>query len=235
MEDYFDFDRLKLSDGLQTMMMSEFLDTIAKPGLLNKPLPNNDIELIRAPLYEYLEQACYVKQWSPGMTYLGFNIPPDNAQCQSTSSTASATSWAQCIGDFNYTNPNRINEFSLGKRVLVPYDAEFHQQRAIYFPGHEKNRLLTNFYSYLFFGTKAQDQIAKRFMRDRLRYHDEIFCVGSNLVEVSCCRCRPMSKNTTRNAQCPSHNAHQNMLRFTFGEVTSNKNTLGCLRNKLWS
>jgi hypothetical protein len=42
---------------------------------------------------------------------------------------------------------------------------------------------LTHFYSFLFFATEAQDHAAKRFMRDRLRYHDEIFCVGSKIVE----------------------------------------------------
>ena len=178
MEDYFDFDRLTLKDGLETMSMPEFLETIAKPGLLSKPLPNGDVNLMRAPLYEYLESACYVKTWSPGMTYVGFNIPSDNARCQTAEDM-----FTHCIGDFNHTRPDRITEFSLGKRTLTPYDAEFHSQRAIYFPGHEKNRLLTHFYSYLFFGTEAQDHAAKRFMRDRLRYHDEIFCVGSELVE----------------------------------------------------
>lgn len=58
-----------------------------------------------------------------------------------------------------------------------------HAQRAIYFPGAEPNRLLTHFYSMLFFATTQEDRRAKRYMRDRLRYHDQIFCTGSELVE----------------------------------------------------
>lgn len=69
------------------------------------------------------------------------------------------------------------------KRTLLPYDATLHAQRAIYFPGAEPNRLLTHFYSMLFFATVQEDRRAKRFMRDRLRYHDQIFCTGSLLVE----------------------------------------------------
>lgn len=73
-EDYFDFDKLRAGWGLQTMSMEEFLDTVAKPGLLKKPLPNNNTALIKQPLWDYLESACYVRQWSPGKLYIGFNI-----------------------------------------------------------------------------------------------------------------------------------------------------------------
>jgi len=58
-----------------------------------------------------------------------------------------------------------------------------HEQRTLFFPGHHRNRLLTHFYSLLFFATEREEKRAKRFMRDRLRYHDEIFCTGSRIVE----------------------------------------------------
>lgn len=58
-----------------------------------------------------------------------------------------------------------------------------HEQRTLFFPGHHRNRLLTHFYSLLFFASEREDRRAKRFMRDRLRYHDEIFCTGSRIVE----------------------------------------------------
>jgi hypothetical protein len=58
-----------------------------------------------------------------------------------------------------------------------------HAQRAIYFSGAEPNRLLTHFYSMLFFATPLEEHRAKRFMRDRLRYHDQIFCTGSEIIE----------------------------------------------------
>lgn len=58
-----------------------------------------------------------------------------------------------------------------------------HAHRAIFFPGTEPNRLLTHFYSMLFFATPKEEHRAKRFMRDRLRYHDQIFCTASEIVE----------------------------------------------------
>ena len=70
-----------------------------------------------------------------------------------------------------------------GVRSLVPYNRSMHEQRALFFPGHHRNRLLTHFYSLLFFASEHEDRRAKRFMRDRLRYHDEIFCTGSRVVE----------------------------------------------------
>jgi hypothetical protein len=170
MDDYFDFSHLSAYYGLETMTMKEFLETVAKPGHLSLPLPENNVELIRKPLWDYLEKACYVRQWSPGKTYIGFNISENKEEGY--------------IGGFDNVCPLRIEEFSLKKvRQLVPYNSSFHEQRAIYFPGHEDNRLLTHYYSYLFFDTAKKDHEAKRFMRDRLRYHDEIFCVASRIIQ----------------------------------------------------
>jgi hypothetical protein len=69
------------------------------------------------------------------------------------------------------------------KRVLLPYNSSMHAHRAIFFSGSEPNRLLTHFYSMLFFATPLEEHRAKRFMRDRLRYHDQIFCTASEIVE----------------------------------------------------
>ena len=49
--------------------------------------------------------------------------------------------------------------------------------------GHEENRLLTHFYSLLYFATAKEEHRAKRFIRDRLRYHDQIFCTASIFLE----------------------------------------------------
>ena len=67
----------------------------------------------------------------------------------------------------------RYNAFLLN-RTMVPYDAVFHAERAIYFPGKDTNRLLTHFYSFMYFMNSEADRRTKRFMRDRLRYHDEV-------------------------------------------------------------
>lgn len=176
MEDYFDFDRLRAGNSLDTMGMKEFLTSVAQSGLLKLPLPGNNVDLVKKPLWDYLEKASHNRLWAPGKTFLGFNLSRDDYDPKRSSSSY--------VGDFSGTDPRRLAEFSLGgKRVLQEYNVSFHNERSVFFPGYEENRMLTHFYSYLFFATAAEDRLAKRFMRDRLRYHDEIFCVGSKIIE----------------------------------------------------
>jgi hypothetical protein len=169
MDVYFNFDLLRAFEGLETMTMKEFLETIAKPGLLKIPLPNNDVDLKQKPLWNYLEKACYWRIWAPKDSFIAFNFTDD-----------SQTGY---IGSYDAIPRQRLEEYILKPpRVIMEYNESFHSQRAIYFPGSEKNRLLTHFYSYLFFPDTRYDHLTKRFMRDRFRYHDEIFCMASKIV-----------------------------------------------------
>ena len=47
MNDFIDFSRLSAVNGLEVITMKEFLSAVALPGLLTKPLPNNDVDLVR--------------------------------------------------------------------------------------------------------------------------------------------------------------------------------------------
>ena len=42
----------------------------------------------------------------------------------------------------------------------------------------EKYRLLTHFYSYLYWAQPAEERRYKRLVRDRLHYRDDIFCAA---------------------------------------------------------
>lgn len=72
-----------------------------------------------------------------------------------------------------------------GRKVL-PYDKALHSEKAIYFPGdyREEYRILTHFYSYLYFADEHIEHVYKRIVRDRLHYHDEIFCAAGRVVEI---------------------------------------------------
>lgn len=193
-EEFVDFKRLTAANGLETMPMKEFLQTIAAPGLLSLPLPNNDTNLRKQPLFDYLEKACYVRQWSHGKMFLGFNI----TETTSTSSLGSGTGLGlgsgsegsntlkPLIGTLSNVDKARLlAHASVGQknpREMLPYDEEFHSRRAIYFPGHDKNRLLTHFYAFLFFAEPSMERRIKRFVRDRLRYHDAVYCTAGKIV-----------------------------------------------------
>ncbi|RYG65837.1 hypothetical protein EON64_11095, partial [archaeon] len=151
-----------------------------KGGLLSLPLPKNDTHLIKKPLWEYLEEACETRVWQPGKLFIGFNLTGHPLEHSKDGS--------EHLGQFSHFSEDSAAEkqlqfFSLeGQRKLMPYDFQLHSHRALYFPGHEDNRLLTHFYSYLFFVQAAEDRRMKRFVRDRLRYHDDIFCVASKII-----------------------------------------------------
>ena len=58
--------------------------------------------------------------------------------------------------------------------------------RSIFFPGDYRNthRILTHFYSYIHFAQHRREHFYKRFVRDRLHYHDEIFCAASKVLRL---------------------------------------------------
>jgi len=178
-EEFVDFKRITAASGLEIMPMKEFLATIAAPGLLGLPLPNNDTNLRKQPLFDYLEKACYVRQWSHGKMFIGFDIT------QELTGGGEGTP-KPVIGTLSNVDSARLlAHASVGQkkpRELLPYDDEFHSRRAIYFPGHDKNRLLTHFYAFLFFSDPAMERRMKRFVRDRLRYHDAVYCTAGKIV-----------------------------------------------------
>jgi hypothetical protein len=125
--DYLDFERLVAHDGLEVITMKEFLETVASRNLLSKPLPENNTDLVKQPLWDYLESASYVRQWSPGKIFLGFNI----------TSTWRNGAEIPVFGNFNGVSKDRWKRMTIDKvdRQMVPYDEAFHSHRVVYFPG----------------------------------------------------------------------------------------------------
>lgn len=178
MEDFLDFDRMRAGNGLETITMKEFLATIAAPGLLSKPLPGKNTDLVRQKLWEYLESASYVRQWSPGKTFLAFNISGGERINEDFNKPV-------IYGTFHDVTRRRMDHITMDMaRQLYPYNNFFHSQRTIYLPGHDKNRLLTLWYSYFFFAEPSVERSAKRYMRDRVRYHDVIFCAAGRVIDL---------------------------------------------------
>ena len=141
--------------------MKEFLSSTT--SLLRVSLPGGDVSLGEKPgskqrLWDFLEAACTGRQWSPGKTFLSFNI----------SSTDACNASLLRFGNASDASSERFGAFAIGRELRM-YDADMHRERVIFFSGHEKNRLLTHFYSYLFFPDKTVEKLAKTFVRDRMR------------------------------------------------------------------
>jgi hypothetical protein len=169
MDDYFNFDHLrdqgKGGGGIRTITMPEFLDLIRKDPYYwleryntTTNIPSRDAS--KQPLWDFLESSCYWRQWQPGKTFLTFGpyFP-------------------------GWNESSRYRRHSINyKRLAIPYETAFAEKPVVYFAGHDKNRMLTLFYGYLYMAQDALDLKVKRFVRDRMRYHDAIFCLGGEIV-----------------------------------------------------
>jgi len=170
-QDYIDFSRAQAGRaGLEVLHMHQFLEEVAMPGMLSKPFPSGikARDLKGKKLWEYLEAACYSRSWSPGKTFIAFNATSTNRTPVYGTFTSEPTS-------------ERVHNFSI-KRALKPYDNLMHSHRAIFFAGHNKNRMLTLFYAYFFFADPKLEGVVKRFVRDRIRYHDAVFCTAGKIA-----------------------------------------------------
>ena len=157
-------------------------------------------------LWDYLKLACYTRQWEPGKFHIGFNLEPkgeENANHNEQhynrlSLRGSAISTYKRSGTYDFNShvkflpfpsdrkDDRLRLHSAHKRELIPYDSEMHSHRAIYFPGNynSRTRILTHFYTYLFWQNHHLEHVYKRLVRDRLHYHDEIFCAAGRVIKI---------------------------------------------------
>lgn len=173
------YDLSKVHELLTIMPMVDFLNNVAKkPGLLKVPLPSDtNVEAILKPrekLCSYFEKAAYIEEWEPGKQFIAFNL---------------SSQYPGGIGTFDMkglAQDKRYKEMVAHGRKLRPYDAQLHAERVIYFPGDYRNkyRLLTHFYTYHFWTDMQEAKRVKRIVRDRLHYHDDIFCAAGYVVRL---------------------------------------------------
>lgn len=82
---------------------------------------------------------------------------------------------------------DRLQENLAQRSKLCIYDEELQSKRLIFFqngyPQHA-SRLLVHFYAFLFFQDWKQDLFSKRFVRDHMRYVDELMCAAGAVVNA---------------------------------------------------
>jgi hypothetical protein len=165
-EDFFDLDLLKSHKGFHMMHMEEFLEKEGVTGSLKGRVPpNNESDIWGPKLWHYLD---VVADASPEWTgkFLAFPDKP---------------------GDFNMTGIygqhtiSRIKAFG-GERHAVYYTEELQQAHHIHFPADGMHRLLQHHYAFTFFANSEMQSFYKRFVRDYMRYKDNIQCAGAELV-----------------------------------------------------
>ncbi len=78
----------------------------------------------------------------------------------------------------------RMSQIIAGRRELCVYDEEMQKAPVLHFMCYHKMRvrLLTHFYAFLFFEDWKQQAWEYRFVRDHLRYLDELQCAAARVV-----------------------------------------------------
>eukprot|EP00804_Cyclotella_cryptica_P021009 CCRYP_009319-RF/>CCRYP_009319-RF protein AED:0.08 eAED:0.08 QI:126/0.75/0.8/1/0.75/0.8/5/0/745 len=149
------------------------------------------------PLHKYLRTIANTPEWDPWECALA--IPSSKGQ----TSIDELNSTLHSIMDGSYGKPKpTLEEFngnptpvnaSLAERMremladrdnLCIYDTPLQEEKVIHLKVQGGVRLLTHFYAFIFFADWRQDVWSKRFVRDHLRYVDEIVCAAARVVEA---------------------------------------------------
>jgi hypothetical protein len=78
----------------------------------------------------------------------------------------------------------RMRELLTDRSELCIYDEQLQQAPVLFFSAARETRLLTHFYAFIFFADWRADLWSKRFVRDHLRYIDEIMCAAARVVQA---------------------------------------------------
>lgn len=86
----------------------------------------------------------------------------------------------------NATTKDRMNEHLSGRTRLCVYTEELQKAKILHFRRKRLYRefTLTPFYAYLFFQDWKVDLWMKRFVRDHMRYIDDVQCAAARIVEA---------------------------------------------------
>jgi hypothetical protein len=79
-----------------------------------------------------------------------------------------------------------MREMLNGRNEMCLYDKNMQDTKVVHIMCYHKMRvrLLTHFYQFLFFEDYKQDLWSKRFVRDHLRYLDELQCAAAKVVNA---------------------------------------------------
>lgn len=193
--------------GIKIISMEDFLKRTAMQGLLvnrttgavSFPPDNrtdwNGRRLHEKELWEYLRDVTDVRNWKPDHCVFAFpSSPGKETAAHEVSELQSILNSKYKSYKKNPTKPvpvnatvkDRLTEMSSGRKKLCVYDANMQESLVVHFMCYWKQRarLLTHFYTFLFFENYQHDLWTKRFVRDHLRYVDSLQCAAARVVHA---------------------------------------------------
>lgn len=192
--------------GVEIITMKEFLEREAMTGHLldkdGKPSfpPGNTTDFDGSPdiklLRHWLRTVTHVTIWDPEECMAAFPASSDPKDLQaltdmkeSVDKNGGFPTFEAYIGKPNPVDAptiERMKENWAGRKNLCLYDEEMQKSMVVHFPHDHKlgARLLVHFYAFLFFQDWREDLWMKRFVRDHMRYLDEIQCAAARVVHA---------------------------------------------------
>ena len=210
--DFFHMDSLsKEHDGINIVTMEEFLEREGMTGRLKNTKTNitqypphkrtdwNGHHL--KELWDYLGDVGVQPNWSPGKCLAAFPASKDTKDEDYLENIMNKTA-ASTPKDPHYALPNhyfdkpvhvdaepieRLKENLARRRELCIYNEELQDAPHIFFTNGyptASSRLLVHYYAFLFFQDWKQGLWALRFVRDHIRYVDELMCAAATIVNA---------------------------------------------------
>jgi len=231
--------------GLHVISMEEFLKTEAMTGnLFNKTTgdvafpPHYQTNWDGSdpkPLKEYLRDVTMTPlDWKPGSCLVAFpsdDGPEHFAELEEMMKTVNANfpKVREFIDDpvpVNASTIERLREAVAGQvKNLCVYDEKMQEAPIIHFMCYHKMRVrfLTHFYAFLFFESWEQDLFYKRFVRDHLRYSDEIQCAAARVVAAIRDRARRRDPNGNPDGEFDSFHIRRGDFQYKHTRLEANQ------------
>jgi len=211
-EDFFHLDAISIEHrGFKVITMEEFLVRVAKEGRLKHPVtqrtvypPGNQTDWGGGggkggsrDLFRYLRSVGNTPEWDPWECALAIPSSTEPESIDDLNRTlrfimqGSDGKSKPTLDEFNghptpvnATMRERMREMLADRNKLCIYDKPLRESALLHLKVEKGVRLLTHFYAFVFFADWRQDLWSKRFVRDHLRYVDEIVCAAARVVEA---------------------------------------------------
>jgi GDP-fucose protein O-fucosyltransferase len=208
--------------GIDIISMTHYLENVAMKGLMVDRYqekvrfpPNNRTNWDGAShkelkvLYAYLRECSHTVVWAPEKCIAAFpksRNPEDeeelNKMVETMKKEGGLPKWDQFVGKPTPVDAGpleRLKENWAERKGLCVYNSKVQQQTSVHFPTDEKleARLLVHFYAFLYFQDWRHDLWMKRFVRDHVRYIDEIQCAAARVVNALRKRARQRNPKNT--------------------------------------
>lgn len=203
--DFFPLDRISKEHlGIDIITMREFLEREGITGNLRDNEgrtvfpPGNLTNLDEVDPYSlslWLRKSMHSTIWDPDLCMAAFPASSDpndvqalldiKAKIEQDGGFPSYEAFVGAPSAINASTTERMKENWAGRKNLCIYNEELQNAHVVHFP-HDMDtpgaRLLVHFYAFLFFQDWRHDLWMKRFIRDHLRYKDEIQCAAARIV-----------------------------------------------------